>query len=388
MPPFKLTTWNVEHAAATLAQLEGTARPKRGQSIAEMQALARAKVEAIAVEIAEVDPDILFVCEGPPGEERALRYFALAAPGYDLVRHGDPTGKAYAIKGRQWLWFLVKKGFPAAVSLLPIPTWQAFTRDQSGGLTDKGKWQVSMPALDKATGAPLPHTLKSHGHFRHPQVACFDWQGTRVEIIGVHLKSKFVNQRDPNKRWQKPASGSPADIRASIEASTGFMVEAVRARAKLTTEVFDVRNYIERRFVQEASPAIFVVGDVNDGPGKELIETWFMLHDLIGNLQGDVFFARRFLNHALFDTEDRLRWSVFFKDAVDPRRNPHILLDHILFTQRMSGGGAVPLRVLPGAGRVEHDIHERVASLLPRGITTSDHRPVSVTVTPTTLPAG
>ena len=38
------------------------------------------------------------------------------------------------------------------------------------------------------------------------------------------------------------------------------MVEAVRARAKLTTEVFDVRNYIERRFVQES-----VAGDLRRG---------------------------------------------------------------------------------------------------------------------------
>jgi hypothetical protein len=383
MRPFKLTTWNVEHANSTLAQLEGTARPRRRQTVADMQAQARAKVAAIAAEIAAVDPDILFVCEGPAGEDRALRYFAEAAPGYRLVMHGDATGKAYATRGQQWLWFLVKEGFAASVSLLPVETWQAFTRDQTEGATADGRWRVSMPALDKATGRPLPHALAGHQHYRHPQVAWFDWQGTRVEIIGVHLKSKFVNQRDPNKRWQRPASGRFADIVAAIEASPGFMVEAVRARAKLTTEVVDVRNYIDRRFQQEANPAIFVVGDVNDGPGKELIEGWFMLHDLIGNLQGDVFFARRFLNHALFDIEDRLRWSVFFDDAVDPRRDPHILLDHILFTQRLSGSGASPLRVLPGAGRVEHDVHERVASLLPRGMTTSDHRPVSVTVTPT-----
>jgi hypothetical protein len=383
MRPFKLTTWNVEHAADTLAAFEGTARPRRRQAVAEMQAEAQAKMAAVAAEIAEVDPDILFVCEGPPGEERALRYFAEVAPGYRLLTRGDATGKAYATMGQQWLWFLVKEGFPASVSLLPIETWQAFTRDQTEGMTDGGEWQVSMPALDKATGQPLPHSLAGHRHYRHPQVAWFDWQGTRVEIIGVHLKSKFVNQRDPRKRWQRPASGGFADIVAAIEASPGFMVEAVRARAKLTTEVVDIRNYIDRRFRQEASPAIFVVGDVNDGPGKELIESWFMLHDLIGNLQGDVFFARRFLNHALFDIEDRLRWSVYFEDAVDPRRDPHILLDHILFTQRLSGGAAAPLRVLPGAGRVEHDIHERVASLLPRGTTTSDHRPVSVTVTPT-----
>jgi hypothetical protein len=383
MRPFKLTTWNVEHADDTLSRFEGTARPGGRQTVAAMQAEAQAKMAAIAAEIAEVDPDILFVCEGPAGEDRALRYFAEVAPRYRLVIHEDATGKAYATQGRQWLWFLVREDFPTEVALLPVETWQAFTRDQTQGMTEGGRWQVSMPALDRATGAPLPHALARHAHYRHPQVVWLDWQGTRVEIIGLHLKSKFVNQRDPRLRWQKPASGSFEDIRASIETSPGFMVEAVRARAKLTTEVFDVRNYIERRFAQEADPAIFVVGDVNDGPGKELIETWFMLHDLIGNLQGDVFFARRFLNHALFDIEDRLRWSVYFEDAVDPRRDPRILLDHILFTQRLSGSGASPLRVLPGAGRVEHDVHERVASLLPRGVTTSDHRPVSVTVTPT-----
>jgi hypothetical protein len=383
MPPFKLTTWNVEHANTTLSELEGTAKPKARQTVADMQASARDTMAAIAAEIAEVDPDILFVCEGPAGEDRALRYFAEVAPGYTLVTHEDPTGKAYGIKGQQWLWFLVRADFPVQVSLLPVATWQAFTRDQTKGMCENGKWQVSLPALDKASGAPLPHALAAHSHYRHPQVACFDWQGTRVEIIGVHLKSKFVNQRDARLRWQKPASGSIKDIRAAIEASPGFMVEAVRARAKLTTEVFDVRTYIERRFAQEAEPAIFVVGDVNDGPGKELIETWFMLHDLIGNLQGDVFFARQFLNHALFDIDDRLRWTVHFEDAVDPRRDPHILLDHILFTQRLSGSGAAPLRVMPGAGRVEHDIHERIASLLPKGLTTSDHRPVSVMVTPT-----
>ncbi len=383
MRPFKLTTWNVEHANDTLDRLEGTARPRGRQTVAAMQAEAQAKMAAIAAEIAEVDPDILFVCEGPAGEDRALRYFAEVAPRYRLVMHEDPTGRAYATQGRQWLWFLVREDFPAEVSLLPTATWQAFTRDQTRGMTEGGRWQCSMPALDQTTGLPLPHSLVAHGHYRHPQVACFDWAGTRVEIIGVHLKSKSVNQRDPRLRWRKPASGSPADIRAAIEASQGFMVEAVRARAKLTSEVLDIRNYIERRFVQEADPAIFVVGDVNDGPGKELIETWFMLHDLIGNLQGDVFFARRFLNHALFDSADRLRWTVHFEDAVDPRRDPHILLDHILFTQRLSGAGATPLRVMPGAGRVEHDIHERVASLLPKRLTTSDHRPVSVTVTPT-----
>lgn len=384
MTGFKLTCWNVEHADKTLSELDGTAKPKRGESVAAMQARARQKIDAIGQEIREIDADILFVCEGPKGEGRATEYFRQAAPGYDLVIRPGQDDKSYATEGTQWLWFLVKKGFGPDVFLLPIQTWQSFTREQTAGATDAGKWLVSSPGFDSRTLLPLPNSLKPHDHYRHPQVLVFEWAGKRVEVIGVHLKSKLV--KGPGRNWVKPASASFADIRASVEASTGYMASAVEARSKLSTEVTDVRNYIDRRYQQETHPAIFVLGDVNDGPGKELIEEWFMLHDLIGNLQGDVFFADRFLNHALFDYAGRLRWTVRFKDEIDPRRDPHVLIDHIVFTQTLSGSAARPLRVMPGAGKVEHDIHERIASLLPRGVTTSDHRPVSVFVSDTTSP--
>ncbi len=374
MQSFKLTTWNVEHADKTLTALES-----HNSSEAVRLAAAR-KMDAIASEISEVDADILFVCEGPRGEDRAQRYFGRVAPNYRLVTRNDPTGASYKTQGSQWLWFLVRDTFAPETSLLPVETWQAFTRDETDGATIAGRWLVSLPSFDFDANLPGASKLVKHDHYRHPQTLFYTFEGKRVEIIGLHLKSKFVNQRNPALRWKRPASSSFEDIVASIEASPGFMVLSVVARAKLTTEATDVRAYIERRFKQEENPAIFVVGDFNDGPGKELIENWFMLHDLIGNLQGDVFFAQRFLNHALFDNTDNLRWSVFFKDAVDPRRAPQILLDHILFTQSLSGRDAHPLRVLPNAGRVEHDIHERISSLLASNVSTSDHRPVSVTV--------
>jgi hypothetical protein len=101
-----------------------------------------------------------------------------------------------------------------------------------------------------------------------------------------------------------------------------------------------------------------------------------LFHDLISNLQGDIFFAERFLNHALFDFPDHLRWTVQFDDLIDPDRPREILLDHIMFTQALSGNGRGPLRVPPKGGLVEHEIHERIASLFPGRL--SDHRPVSV----------
>lgn len=122
------------------------------------------------------------------------------------------------------------------------------------------------------------------------------------------------------------------------------------------------------------------MGDLDDGPGKELLEREYMLHDLIGNLQGDVFFARQFLSHALFDSSDRFRWTVEFKDELDPSRRPYILLDHIVFTEALTRRGKSALIVNPGMGKVEHENYDRVASMMPPKVSISDHRPVSVVI--------
>jgi hypothetical protein len=121
-----------------------------------------------------------------------------------------------------------------------------------------------------------------------------------------------------------------------------------------------------------------------------------LFFDLVSNLQGDVFFARRFLNHALFDFDDKLRWTTEFSDRIeewsrlqpssdalpwepiDPTRFQ--LLDHILFTQPLVAKNASP-RVEAHAGLVEHTIHQRINSLLTKTNQTSDHIPVSVHIT-------
>ena len=55
------------------------------------------------------------------------------------------------------------------------------------------------------------------------------------------------------------------------------------------------------------------------------------------------------------------------------------LIDHILFTQALSGPGSGP-KVLRRSGVVGHTVHERVAATLPRRQRVSDHRPVSVEI--------
>jgi hypothetical protein len=204
--------------------------------------------------------------------------------------------------------------------------------------------------------------------------------GIEMEFIGAHLKSK-INRK---KAFDDQGAMLPT-----------YIDEALRARVYLTSEAYDIRRYIERRFEQVMNPRIFVCGDMNDGPGRKYFEREFLHFDLISNIQGDVFFARRFLNHALFDFDEGIRWTTQFKDKIEEwaRQLPgaealpaepvdatqYQLLDHILFTQPLVGESASP-RVKDHAGLIEHTIHQRINAMLTKSNQTSDHTPVSVNI--------
>jgi len=116
---------------------------------------------------------------------------------------------------------------------------------------------------------------------------------------------------------------------------------------------------------------------------------------LISNIQGNIFFADSFLNHALFDYRQDLRCSTKYNDkierwarnefgnyhniatAFDTTRKQ--LIDHILFTQAFVRNNSGP-RILNNSGMVEHTIHEKVNANIRKSEKTSDHHPVSVEI--------
>ena len=347
----KLTSWNLEWLDKTMAALDDPATPPARRADHER------RLAAIRSEIEEIDPDILCVVEGPngAGRVRALAETHLGGAYVPVLRADDD----YRQLGRQWIWFLLKPELAqrSGAHLVPLDVWTDFTRQASDG--EHGPtWPVYFWSdIDSSR----------HSHYRHPQLLALDLNGTRVELIGAHLKSKF---------------SSVGKFHGTKEQKRAFIDGALKARIKLATEAEDIRYYLDMRFRQEPNPLLFVLGDLNDGPGKELLERQFLFFDLVSTLQGDVFFARRFLNHALFDYRDDLRWTVAFRDPLDPGRDPHILLDHILFTQGLVDGTR-PVEVRPGAGLVEHQIHDRVNAPLTAKQKTSDHKPVSCRITVT-----
>ncbi|MDQ0314416.1 endonuclease/exonuclease/phosphatase [Amorphus orientalis] len=367
MDHFKLTSWNIEHADKLIDDLEAENEDDRRK--------AEARRDAIRDEIAALEADILLVSEGPNGEARASRFFADVAPDYDLVVRGSEDRRDYGMRGtdattgRQWIWFLIRNGTAIEGSLLHLDRWQDLTEANSGGEHANGRWDVSFPKF--VTDHVAFDIDRNHSHWRHPQVLLASVNGERLEIIGAHLKSKFTRLRP---------RGDPTD-EDFFSQNPRLVADLIKARTKITTECADIRHYIDHRFNTDANAAMIVAGDLNDGPGKERIERRFLYHDLLSTLQGEVFFARRFLNHALFDAPEGERWSVFFHDRLDPGRDPKILLDHILFSQSFTNNPQVEnfaYKARTGGGLVEHEVHHAITGTRPKYAMTSDHKPVSM----------
>lgn len=403
-----LTTWNIGWVGQLLKGMTRTL-PLHSKKVtsASGKALQKLQRQQIAEEIRRIDPDVLCIQEGPStGNIKALHDFCEKDLDGDWVAIDRQASDPWHVRGSQGIFYLVKATRVPTLSprLLAQSAWFEATEIESRiditkpatGEHNK-KWPIIHPlfkpagseSLDEpeedADGALNTPELfdREHSHYRHPQVLVLTIGNRRVDIIGCHLKSKFGGNdyAEAGRLRQLPeASLSAAQKRliAKVEQT------AVEARIKLSTEATNVRYYVENRFRNEPDPVVFVVGDLNDGVGKEVFERKYLFHDAISNLQGDVFFADRFLNHALFDFGAEHRWSASFTDIWDPHRPSQILLDHILFTQSVAGSEALAwtgMRVHAGAGRVEHEIHNVVNAVFDRKEDhTSDHRPVSVEI--------
>lgn len=376
MQHLKMTSWNVEHFGKLLDKADA----------GSMNASEERRLAAIAGQIEAIDADIYCIVEGPAPEQlAAFCHDRLGGAWQAVLRElGDPYHMKTGFGGKpQNMLFMARPEIAVHCRLDPVDRWRALTEaassrafEERGGafrsvkpLVHKSSWNVSHPFMASGEAAgEVRIGLGRHRHHRHPQVLTFGLRNTtdgtvsRIEAIGLHMKSK-INQ----KRWNGTVEDSPDHVR-----------EAVKARIKLTTEAMNVRYYLDARFDQDPKAGIVLMGDLNDGPGRDLWEEIFLFHDLVGNLQGDVFNASRFLNHALFDLPDDLRWTAEFEDSYNAGTTIRPLIDHILFTQRfVRKDWREGIFVEPEAGKVEHEIHGLTNADLPKSHPTSDHRPVS-----------
>lgn len=339
---FKLTSWNIEHSSRLI-----------GSGLSPIYEERRKRVKNT---ILDINPDILCMIEGPKGTETVAGFCesVLENKWRPVLLKPDnlnPTidDKSYKTSGTQWIWFLVRENLLDKCRLQPPSVWQSYN-----GVI---KWNVHYWGDQKST---------KHGHYRHPQVLIFDMgQGHELEVIGLHMKSKI------NKKPLK------FDTKGNVIGD--YLTVALKARVKLATEARNVRQYIEKRFEQEVSPAIIIMGDANDGVGQDHFEQNYLFFDLVSNLQGNIMRAERFFNHALFDYPEHLRWSAKYRNKIKkiPASKNPLLIDHILMSQALVNGSA-PLQAGANAGFVEHEAYDRGNAGASKKKKSSDHRPVSL----------
>ena len=360
--PFKVTSWNIEHAERLLSSTPTAAVLDRRSRIRQT--------------LEEINPDILCMIEGPQGEAGADAFSKRVLNSQWVPVRLDSTAalglndKRYQQLGTQWIWFFVKPVFAPHCRVQDPVVWQSLT----GGKT----WRVNLwGQLGTSAGS----------HYRHPQLMIYKLpDGTELELIGVHLKSKInkkaIDWMDPAQPGQVFTPGPNDVLGVDYVPGEDYTQEALRARVGLAVEARNVREYVGAKFNQVPNPGVVIMGDCNDGPGQDYFENRYLFFDLVSNLQGEVLLAERYFNHALFDFATDLRWTAKYDDdimGITAAHNP-LLLDHILMSQPLCNG-SLPVVVNAHAGLVEHQAFDRGNAGASSTKRTSDHRPVSCVFT-------
>lgn len=202
---------------------------------------------------------------------------------------------------------------------------------------------------------------------RDPLVCRLTLDGSPLVVVVAHLKSNFINRGE--QMWRDPAR--------RLE----FIRSALQNRRRIANEGMRMRQYLDARLGEDPDAAIVVLGDFNDGPGRDLFEQQYLAHNVTDLLVGSSYRPETLFGHALVDVPADLRFSAVFDDFVTEEPQKQILLDHIVLSPGMAAGGA-GVRKEAGSGRIEHDAWaaRRTGDGRRRDQRATDHRPATVAV--------
>jgi len=333
----KITTFNIEwmndffHAGEPRFRGSHKKSQYSGPSINSVPTLC----SRIQSTIRQVNPDVLGIVEGPrlqsQMEEFVRKYLN---DEYSVV--ASPSERA------QRPYLLVKRNMGMSVRTL-------HEEPRFGEMVKR--WQFY------PWGAYLEKDSKSHGFYRKPLVAEIQSEERRITVILLHIKSKHIGLK-------------PTDEKTYVE-------KAILARQKITSEIKKVRDYLDDALLEEITGSMVVMGDFNDGPGRDLFEEQFMLQNLVDVIQGTLLDPELNIYHVLED----LKTGAYTLEFDDPEGGgkKRELIDHILLSPGMFSGTADFL-YQKSSGKVEHEAWEKNLGESPdevRDDRPSDHRPVS-----------
>ena len=302
--------------------------------------------ERIAGVIKESGAKIIGYQEGPPLKAQMEAFVAKFLDGKFVVHHSNSRWQSVgalvhtSVANKATAWTPALPPVPAAWSNAPFYPWGLI------GLADR----------------------KNHKLDRHPLLLSYAPKaGTELRIVVVHTKSKFSKLKT-KAQWEK------RDREAILDALT--------ARAKLSAEVFRIREFLNQQLnTPGEARSIMVMGDMNDGPYAELMEREFLIHNIVDELAGSLLHPDSYFRHAMTPAMLATAATTRFPDPLEGGKIVEELIDHMLVSPAiwMKGGD---IRVAADTCRVEAGAYEHHYDDDPdnrkRDKRPSDHKPVSV----------
>jgi endonuclease/exonuclease/phosphatase family metal-dependent hydrolase len=199
---------------------------------------------------------------------------------------------------------------------------------------------------------------------RTPLVVDLELDGHALQVVVAHTKSNFINQG--REMWENPSTRQ------------NYVVAALKNRRRISTEAMQIRGYLDRRLHDNDHAAIIVMGDLNDGPGRDYFEQKYLSHNVTDIIVGSAFEPENIFHHAQHDVLAPDRYTAVFEDFVPTLKVKHLLLDHIMLSPVLVEPDA--LHTVAGSGAVRHAEYDAqvVNGGARRQDRPSDHRPVTV----------
>ena len=343
MATLKLTTWNIQWMNKLFqSSPKGSTRFKDSATIDQT-------CNRIASVIQSISPDILGVQEGPSSNDRMSAFVkAYLASAYDVYSVPCGTQSNHA---------LVKKSIPIGIKQLPLShkAYRYLARNVEFYTWTEVKKQTSK----KIPRKPVVLSLTAPNR-----------PSERVELMIVHSKSKISKLRN-RKQWES------RDVNA--------IIDALLSRQRLSGELAAIRRYLTHAVLSKRAQGCILVGDLNDGPNRDIFEEKFLLSNIVDELRGGFHREAALMHHALscewLDSDYAKAYTATFKDPTQDNKLVRVLLDHIMVSTSVIHGDA-PFKVAATDGLIEHDVFEKnlKKSDGKRHERPSDHIPVTTTL--------
>jgi hypothetical protein len=297
----------------------------------------------IAAVIKAVDADILGICEGPPLKSQMQEFVAQKL---------DDDYRVYSMEdGPQSVHALVHKRVNHGVTITQLSRNDKVYDRLRTVRTFYKFGDVKGPQRGRFTRLPVILRLKR--------------KGRTTDVMIVHTKSKLSALTKPSQ-WEKKDRDA--------------VISAILARQKLSIEMNVIRKYIAHRLYSKNAQGVIVMGDLNDGVTRDIVDENYLLHSAVHELRGAFHHELALMRHVLNGRQLQRKkdaWTAKFEDPHAGGRNRRVLLDHIIFSPACHDGGKV--RFVTDSGLVEHAAYDRHVAKKgeSRDERPSDHKPVS-----------